>query len=133
MAVHPPTHLSSELSTEENESEPNFEWAPCEVSAGVQQDLNVLANKIHSSPGENECVTLIMPPCAIDYPMHKTAESAQTLNNVWAGSIDNILTEPVDKRKQPAAGPHRQQHYYKKFVLILQAGQRLNIRKEAPT
>lgn len=106
MVVHPPMHPSGKLSKEENENEPNFEWAPCKVSAGVQQDLNVLTNKIHSSPGETGCSTLTTPPCANRLPMNKTADSAQTLNNGWKHN----LNEPVDKRL-PASNPHRQQNY----------------------
>lgn len=43
-------------------SAPNLEWAPCEVSAGVQQDCNVLTNKIHISPSETKCIALTVPP-----------------------------------------------------------------------
>jgi hypothetical protein len=105
MVVHHPTHPSSELSKEENESEPNLEWAPCEVSAGVQHDLNVLTNKIHSSPGETEYVTLTMPPCAPEYQMHKMADGARTMNN--GRKHHNILLEPAEKRKLTASDPHR--------------------------
>jgi len=55
----------------ENESAPNFEWAPREVSAGVQKDCNVLTNKIHIPPSKSEGVTLIT------FPMRSTTRNAQ--------------------------------------------------------
>jgi len=71
MGVHPATLPYTNGAKGENESAPNFEWAPREVSAGVQKDCNVLTNKIHIPPSKSEGVTLIT------FPMRSTRRTTR--------------------------------------------------------
>jgi hypothetical protein len=101
MAVHPATLPSTNGAKREGEgggnvSVPNFEWAPCEVSAGVQKDCNVLTNKIRIPPSKPEWVTLMTLPRA--NPTHKMANSAQNLNKGLKHNAVTALHEPTDAR-----------------------------------